>query len=291
MTTSTHHTAPTTNPVGQGRAQDPGGLRPRFRDLVAAEWLKLWAPRSTGWALLIAGLAVLAFNTGTAYDTYRYWSENDARDRARFVRDGIPLQEAFTTNAALVLMLSAGAVGALALVSEHRTGLIRTTFAAVPARRSLMTAKVLVTAAVMTVFGAAVAGGSFWLTQAILSGRGVGVPLGHPGAWRLVVASALLAPVAALAGLALGAVLRHGGTTMVASFVVLLLLPIVLSEDRHWTAVLGHATPYKAWLRLVDPAAVQGAHPSTAAGAWLVLAVWPVAAAVVAVLTVDRRDV
>ncbi|MCF3124584.1 ABC transporter permease [Streptomyces arenae] len=289
MTTSTHPTAPVAHPSAR---KAPGSLRPRFRDLVAAEWLKLWAPRSTGWALLIAGLAVLAFNTGTAYDTYRYWSaENDARDTARFVRDGIALQEAFTTNAALVLMLSAGAVGALALVSEHRTGLIRTTFAAVPARRALMTAKVLVTAAVMTAFGAAVAGGSFWLTQAILSGKGVGVPIGHPGAWRLVVASALLAPVSALAGLALGAVLRHGGTTMVASFVVLLLVPIVLSEDRHWTAVLGHATPYKAWLRLADPATVQSPYPSTAAGAWLVLAVWPVAAAVVAVLTVDRRDV
>ncbi|MET8682624.1 ABC transporter permease [Streptomyces sp. NPDC004732] len=263
----------------------------RFGDLVAAEWLKLRSLRSTGWSLLIAGLAVLALNAGTAYDTYRYWSENSAADGARFVRDGIPLQEAFTVNSALVLMLSAGAVGALSLVAEFRTGLIRTTFAAVPARRQLMAAKVTVVAAVMTVFGAVVAGCSFWLTQAILSGRGVGVPIGHPGAWRLVIASGLLAPVSALAGMALAALLRHGGTTLVVTFVLLLLLPIALSDDRYWTAVLDHTMPYEAWLRLAEGGAVDSRHPWTSTGAWLVLAVWPLAAATAAVLTVDRRDV
>ncbi|MGW0533392.1 ABC transporter permease [Streptomyces sp. NPDC003032] len=202
----------------------------------------------------------------------------------------MPLQEAFTGNASLALMVAAGAVGALAIVAEYRTGLIRTTFAAVPARRQLMAAKVLVVAAVMTALGAVVAGGSFWLTQAILSGRDVGVPIGHPGAWRLVIASALLAPVCALAGMALGAVLRHSGSTMVATFVLLLLLPMVLSDDRYWTAVVGHAMPYKAWLRLAGTGDVQALYPSTAAGAWIVLAVWPLAAVAVAVLAVDRRD-
>ncbi|MEU6823499.1 ABC transporter permease [Streptomyces atriruber] len=264
---------------------------PRFGDLVAAEWLKLRSLRSTGWSLLIAGLAVLALNTGTAYDTYRYWAEDGEADGARFVRDGIPLQEAFTVNSALILMLSAGAVGALSLVAEFRTGLIRTTFAAVPARRPLMAAKVTVITVVMTVFGAVVAGASFWLTQAILSGRGVGVPIGHPGAWRLVIASALLAPVSALAGMALGALLRHGGTTLVATFVILLLLPIALSDDRYWTAVLDHTMPYEAWLRLTDTGVVDSRHPWTSTGAWLVLALWPLAAATAAVLTMDRRDV
>ncbi|MFD4628930.1 ABC transporter permease [Streptomyces sp. NPDC058284] len=273
--------------------RQPAEPRPRFRDLVAAEWLKLWSLRSTGWSLLLAGLAVVAVNAGTAYDTYRYWSQDDAAHRARFIRDGIPLQEAFTGNASLILVLSAGAVGALCLVAEFRTGLIRTTFAAVPARRPLMAAKALVIAAVMTAFGAAVAGGSFWLTQAILSGKGAGVPIGHPGAWRLVIASALLAPVSALAGMALGALLRHSGATMVASFVLLLLLPIALSDDRYVTAVMGHTMPYKAWLRLSEQGAggADALYPWTPTGAWLVMAIWPVAAAAVAVFTVDRRDV
>jgi hypothetical protein len=44
--------------------------------------------------------------------------------------------------------------------------------------------------------------GSFGLTQAILSGQHGGVSLSHPGAWRVVVASALLAPLSALVGAA-----------------------------------------------------------------------------------------
>ncbi|QQC92177.1 ABC transporter permease [Streptomyces alfalfae] len=268
-------------------AQEP---RPRFTDLVAAEWLKFRSLRSTAWSLAGAVLAVLAFNAGTAYDTYRYWRENDADGRARFVRDGIALQEAFNGNAMLVMMLAAGAVGALAVAGEHRTGLIRTTFAAVPARRPLLAAKVLVVAAATTALGAAAAGLSFWLTQTILDGRGVGVPLGHPGAWRLVAASALLAPVSALTGMALGALLRHVGAALVAVFVLLLLLPGVLGDDRRWTAVAGHATPYQAWLRLAEAGEATTRYPWTVAGAWATLALWSLAAAVVAVVAVDRRD-
>ncbi|MEU8954679.1 ABC transporter permease [Streptomyces sp. NPDC048518] len=264
--------------------------RARFGDLVAAEWLKMRSLRSTSWSLLIAGLAVVGINVGTAYDTYHYWTDEGPAGRARYIRDGIPLQEAFTANSSLVLVLASGAVGALFLVAEFRTGLIRTTFAAVPARRPLMAAKLLVTAAVMTVFGAVVAGGSFWLTQAILAGRGIGVSIGHPGAWSLVVASALLAPVSALVGMALGALLRQSGTTLVALFVLMLLLPVALSDDRHLTAVVGHAMPYKAWLFFAEPGRPDVLFPSTSTGAWLVLAIWPVAAAAVTVFGVERRD-
>ncbi|QEU90737.1 ABC transporter permease subunit [Streptomyces kanamyceticus] len=267
--------------------------RARFVDLVAAEWIKLRSLRSTPWALLITALAVVAFNVGEAYDTYRYWSAEEADEaghRARFIRDGIPLQEAFTPNATMVLMLAAGAFGALAIVGEYRSGLIRTTFTAVPARRSLMAAKALVVAAVTAALGVLVAGASFWLTQAILSGRDAGVPISHPGAWRVVVASALLAPVAALAGLALGALLRHAGSAVVAAFVLLVVLPGVLSDERHWSAVAGHTLPYRAWLRLVETGAPPSPYPWTTGGAWLVLALWPPLAAAVAVIAGDRRD-
>ncbi|MGI3223428.1 hypothetical protein ACRJ4B_05100 [Streptomyces sp. GTA36] len=63
--------------------------RARFRDLVAAEWIKLWSLRSNTWAFVIGALAVIGFNVGTAWDTYRYWTAQDARSRADFVRDGI----------------------------------------------------------------------------------------------------------------------------------------------------------------------------------------------------------
>ena len=280
-------TATATSAVDLARVTEP---RARFRDLVAAEWIKLWSLRSTAWAFVISALAVVGFNVGTAYDTYRYWSMQDSRTRGEFVRDGIPLSIAFTGNAAMILMLALSAIGATAIVGEYRTGLIRTTFTAVPARRSVMAAKVCVVTAVTTVFGAVVSMTSFALTQAVLSGRHVGVPIDHPGAQRVVVASALLAPVCALLGMALGAVVRHSAATMTANVVILMLLPLVFSEDRYWAAVVDHTLPATAWNRLVDVGHHPVAHPWTLTGAWTVYAAWAVVAAAVAVVSVQRRD-
>jgi hypothetical protein len=264
--------------------------RARQRDLIAAEWLKLWSLRSTGWALAVSALAVIAVSVVTAYDQYQAWPRYAAADRAAFVRDEMALQHAFTANAALLLLLTVSAVGALTVVGEYGSGLIRTTFAAVPARRSLLAAKMTVVVAVTTVFGALVSLASFVLTQALLDQRGAAVPIGDPDAPRLLVASALLAPLAALVGMALGAVLRHPATTLVVTFLVFLLLPLVFDEDRRWGAVLHHSLPFSAWNRLTQIDADQAAYPWTISGAWTVYAVWGLAAAVLVVATVHRRD-
>ncbi|MGW8363641.1 ABC transporter permease [Streptomyces wedmorensis] len=265
--------------------------RARFRDLVASEWLKLWSLRSTGWSLLLGALAVVAFNLGTAWDHYRYFLQYDTASRAEFVANDMALWDAFTYNAALVLILASAAMGAVSVVGEYGSGLIRTTFTAVPARGTLMAAKLLVVAVVQAAFGAVVACGSFWSTQAVLSARDIGLPITHPGAARIVVASALLAPVCAMAGMALGALLRKSATSIVGAVVLLLLLPAVFSDRRHLTAVLAHATPLHAWERLADAGpAVEEPFPWSAGGAWLVYALWALGAAAVTVLAVRRRD-
>ncbi|MBW5254320.1 ABC transporter permease subunit [Streptomyces sp. P01-B04] len=265
--------------------------RARFRDLLAAEWLKTWSLRSTSWMYAITALAVIGFNAGTAYDHYKYWYQYDDRGRASFVANGSPLMDAFTGNAAMVLVLAVAAIGAVSITGEYGTGLIRTTFTAVPARRSVMAAKALVLTAVTTLFGALVALASFVSTQAILSGRDASVTLGHPGALRLVVASALLAPVAALAGLAIGAVIRHTGGAVIGCVVVLLLLPMVLSDRRHLTAVLQHTLPFSAWERLsASDLHAPVLYPWTVSGAWTVYVAWALLAGVVATVAVHRRD-
>ncbi|MFB7370645.1 ABC transporter permease [Streptomyces sp. NPDC056222] len=262
----------------------------RFRDLLAAEWIKLWSLRSTPWSLLGAELVVIAFNVGYAWDHYRYWPTFDREHQAQFVEQKMALWDAFTTNAGMVLMLCFSAIGALTVVGEYSTGMIRTTFAAVPARRSVMAAKVLVVAAVTTVCGAIVSAASFALTQAILGARGAGVSIGEPGAVRLVVASALLAPVSALVGMAIGTLLRHSASTIVASVVVLLVLPMVVSDQRHWTAVLAHTLPFKAWMRLVQAGQYETLYPWSIGGAWFVYGAWALVAAVITVTAVHRRD-
>ncbi|GGV21058.1 ABC transporter permease [Streptomyces spectabilis] len=262
----------------------------RFRDLLAAEWLKLWSLRSTPWSYVVIFLAVAGFNAGTAYDTYRYWTSRDAGSRADFIQDGMSLQQAFTGNAATILLLAAGAVGAVTVTGEYGTGLIRTTFAAVPARRSVMAAKAAVLAAVMTVLGALIAVTSFAATQAILSGRDLGVPFDHPGAVRVVAASALLLPVGALTGMAIGTLVRHMGTTIVLAVGTLLILPVVFSSDRYWSALASHTMPLEAWQRLTQPATFATPFPWSTGGAWTVYAVWTSVAVLVTVAGVHRRD-
>lgn len=282
-------TATTTTdiPGGERAAREP---RARFRHLVAAEWLKHRSLRSTWIAYGATALAVIGFNAGTAYDTYSHWTLQVSKDRAAFVSDGIALQQAFTSNAALLMALALGALGALVIVGEYSTGTIRTTFAAVPARRSVMAAKAVVVTVVTTVFGMVVAGVSFALTQAILDLRAAGVSIGDPGAFRVVLASALLAPVCALAGLALGAVIRQTASTMITSVVIILVLPLFLTEGRRWSAVAGHTLPYRAWLRLVEVNYSTIAFPWTTGGAWTVYTVWACAACATAVTSVHRRD-
>jgi ABC-2 type transport system permease protein len=105
-----------------------------------------------------------------------------------------PMHAAFVPEAYQILMLVAGCIGAIMLFGEYSSGLIRTTFAAVPARRSVIAAKAVVVAAVMLTFGTVVSAASSGLTQAIYDGQRIGLSITAPGALRAVTASALLAP-------------------------------------------------------------------------------------------------
>ncbi|MGW0658704.1 ABC transporter permease [Streptodolium elevatio] len=265
--------------------------RARFRDLAAAEWIKLWSLRSTPWVLLVTAATVLALNANAAYADYANWPHYDAEAR-RFVVEVTALRDAFSTNAAMLLVLACGTVGALAVVSEYATGMVRTVYAAVPARQSVIAAKAAVLAALMTVFGAVVAAASLGVTRAILGSRGAGVPVTDPATLRALAASALLAPVSALVGMCLGVVVRHAATTVVATILLLIVLPSFLDDRRPWTAALKHAAPTSAWDRLVGPDSMArlAEYPMTVAESWIVLATWPAMAVLIAMPVVRRRD-
>ncbi|MFE0701438.1 ABC transporter permease [Streptomyces sp. NPDC058872] len=270
------------------RAAEPGA---RFRDLLAAEWIKLWSLRSLSWALGVSALVIIAINISAAVADHHNWPTYDEGIRALFVPIWA-MRDAFTTGACMVLMLATGSIGALTIVGEYGTGQIRTTFAAVPARRSVLAAKTAVVTAVMLVYGTVVAGISFGVTQAVLSGRDIGLSLDHPGALRAVAASALLAPVCALVGMGLGALIRHTATTLVVFTGVLLLLPFLLDDRHRWSSAVLHALPRSAWERLVQMGDPFGStpYPATLSGSWIVYAAWPLAAVAVALVAVRRHD-
>ncbi|SCG41742.1 ABC-2 family transporter protein [Micromonospora echinaurantiaca] len=265
----------------------------RFRDLLAAEWIKLWSLRSTRWTLPLVFLFVVGVSVHASLADYRNWPRYPAGTRELFHLYG-PARDAFPEAGYLLLMLAAASVGALTLVGEYQSGLIRATFAAVPARRSVVAAKAAVLTAVMLVLGLVTAATAFWVSQAILSGRDAGWSIGDPGVARAVLGSALLVPVCALIGMGLGAVIRHAAGAVVAATAVLVLLPLMVDSDKHrWIAELRHALPVPAWQRLIEvhPDVLNpDPFPATVTGAWLGFAGWSLAATLVAVAVVHRRD-
>ncbi|MBT2449923.1 ABC transporter permease [Streptomyces sp. ISL-43] len=279
------------HPAPLRKAAVSTAARARFPDLLAAEWIKLWSLRSTPWAFGVGVLVVIGINVNAAVADYDNYPNYPQGTKDLFVPIWA-MRDAFTLGAGMVLMLAAGSIGALTVVSEYSTGQIRTTFAAVPARRSVVAAKTAVVTAITLVYGAVVATASFGVTQAVLSGRHVGLPLDYPGALRATAASALLAPVCALVGMGLGALIRHTATSIVTITGVLLLLPSLINDRDAWSAALLHALPRGAWDRLteVGDSPVPVLYPATLTGAWIVYAAWPLAAVAIATVVVHRRD-
>ncbi|MCJ1680838.1 ABC transporter permease [Streptomyces sp. APSN-46.1] len=255
----------------------------RFRDLLASEWIKMRSLRSTPWTIALTVLFVIG---SSAVATL---ADNAARSGpADFLS-----YDAYPPAGYWTLMLVSSSTGALTVVSEYSSGLIRTTTVAVPARSSVLLAKAAVTAALWTAVGTAASTGSFLVSQAILDGHHADVPITHPGVFRALAASALLAPVCALVGLGLGVLLRHAAGTMVTSVFTLLMLPTMFSESNRWSADIKHALVSAAWNRLVqtwepDPGSL--GYTATVPGSWIVYALWPLITVALAVVVVRRRD-
>ncbi|WP_221362151.1 ABC transporter permease [Streptomyces beigongshangae] len=272
----------------------------RFRHLLAAEWIKLWSLRSTYWVLGVGALTVIGINVNSAasnadrlaHQTQRPPEPPGFPDRPEFLFD--PLTTAFVDPAWQLFMIIAATVGAIAVFGEYSTGLIRTTFAAVPDRQAVIAAKVTVVSVVMLTLGTLVSGTSFGVTQMLLREHG-GLSLGAPGALRAAAAAALLAPLCALVGMAVGAAVRHAAGSIVTVIALLLLVPALFQGERYrWVKEIGNAMPLSAWERLVtnpERAHDLGKYPLTVTEAWIVYGAWATAAVAIAVLVVRHRDV
>jgi hypothetical protein len=273
-----------TTPASALRTTPVAAPPARFRDLLASEWIKMRSLRSTPWTIALTVLFVVG-SAAVAALADKAAPPGPAEFRP---------YDAYPPAGYWTLILVAGSMGALAVVSEYSSGLIRTTTVAVPARGSVVLAKAVVTAALWTAVGTAASTGSFLVSQAVLDVHHAGVPITHPGVFRALVASALLAPVCALVGLGLGVLLRHAAGTMVTSIFVLVMLPPMFSDSSRWSAEIKHALVSAAWNRLVqtwepDPGSL--GYTATVPGSWIVYALWPLITLALAVLVVRRRDV
>lgn len=172
--------------------------RPGFGAALRAEWIKLRTVRSTWWsvfALVVigAGLTILlgALNAE--------WLASTEADEApgSFITWGMMLAPA----AAVVL-------GALVVTSEYSSGMIRSTFAAVPSRGRVLLAKSVLVAVLLLVVGTATAFLGYFGTNPFFEAEGIGLEL-EGDVLRAMFGSGLYLSGLGVLAVAVGFLVRH----------------------------------------------------------------------------------
>jgi ABC-2 type transport system permease protein len=184
-----------------------------------AEWTKLRTQPSAFWTLLSAVIVVVGFGIG--YSLLRVARPpHGAAAMASFDPAAISL------SGVQLAQIAVGVLGVLLITSEYATGLIRTTFAAVPRRLPVLWAKAGLLAATIAAVSVPAAFAAFAGGQSILARQHLSVQLSEPGATRAVIGSALYLAVIGLLGLGLGAVIRNAAGGIAALFGLLYGLPL-----------------------------------------------------------------
>ena len=232
--------------------------------VLNAERIKLSTIRSPLWsavAVAVLSLGLAAMQASTVYGPGPLEPQKAAMGVAVF---GVP-----------VLMI----LSALTVTNEYRSGLIRTTFMAVPNRTLVLVAKAIVAAAFSSFYAAVMVVASIVVARSDLD-------------WRLVGAIALYAALAAVLGVAVGALLRAS-----AGAVALLLLWPLVAEPLlgNMPNISTEVGPYLPFGNAFIFTGVQWLYPDYAMpwgplGSIVYFAGVAAAAFVAALVSVNRRD-
>jgi ABC-2 type transport system permease protein len=184
-------------------------------NVIRSEWTKLWSLRSTRWSLLAAVLAQTLLGIAVAAVQMNRWTHLSVHDRGSF--DSIDTG----VGGYHLAQLAIGVLGVLVISAEYSTGMIRSSFLAVPKRLPVLWAKIGVFSVVTFVLMLISTAVSFFVVQAIVAQHHVQHMIGDPHALRAVVGTALFLTALGVLATGIGALVRNtaGG---IAFFVFLL---------------------------------------------------------------------
>ena len=276
-------TAPPLDDLATWSNRPPPALPVRAGNLLASEWIKIRSVRSTYWTLLSSAFAAILIGVLVARHYVTSWDTFTPSQQVVFD----PIDTSFRGFG--FAQLAIASLGVLAISSEYATGLIRVTLAAIPSRRALLAAKAVVFGVIAFATGLVLSFGCFWIGQAILSGKRLGVSLTDPGALRAVLAAAFYLLVAGLIGLGLGAILRYTAGAIAAAIGLLFLLPQVVSAlPTPWRDDIGKFLPENMISQLV------ATHPSATGlpvgWCWVLLVAYPAVLLAAGAYLISRRD-
>lgn len=251
--------------------------------VVRSEWIKLRSLRSTWFTLAGAVLAVIVIGTVVGYATNAHWSSIGPEERARF--------EPITRSLVGVNLgqLIIGVLGVLLISGEYATGMVRATFAAVPRRLPVLTAKAVLYAVVLyPVLLAATLAAFLWGQHGLASH---GTTLSAPHALRAVLGAAAYLDLVGLLALALGFIVRSTAGGIATLVGLLLVLPgIGQALPQSWRENTVPYLPSQAGGALYIPRPEDPGSLHFWAGGG-VLCLWVLGALVIAGVLLKRRDV
>lgn len=254
-----------------------------MKGVIGAEWTKLCSLRSTYASMTLALVVAISGGIFSATGRAHEWATMSSAQRAEFD----PVNLSFDGFA--FAQLAFGLLGVLAVTSEYATGLIRTTFTAVPRRRRVLAAKILVVAAATLLLGEAFALLAFLTAQRALASEHLGVGLLDPHVLRAVGGAGLYLCALALVGLGLGGILRHTAGAVSALFCLVLVIPVVAPSVAAWTTVPETWNLWAAGNALITTLPSSDHQPSSWLGL-LICGVYVTAALLPAWLVVTLRD-
>jgi len=285
MTTTAALKAPTT-----------GRTAVTFPRVVRSEWIKLRTLRSSMWCLALVLLLTIGFGLLLAATV-------NAPEHGAMPADAQrQLVVQVATLGVNFTQLVVAVLGVLVISGEYTTGMIRSTFAAVPTRLPALFAKLLVMVVVTFVVGLVAIVVTAVVTAPILDGKGVHFHLFDSDVMLALLGGAgYLALIAALA-FGVGAILRNSAGGIASALGLILVVPAILSiisriTNAIWIQNVAAFLPSSAGEKMFA-LAHSGAAPSAASdvitltggSGLLVLVAWVVVFLAIAAVLVKRRD-
>jgi ABC-2 type transport system permease protein len=256
---------------------------PIIPDVIASEWTKLRTVRSTYWTLFAAAFITIGVSVLVCLIVSAQYATMSVKDRGTFDPITSSLAGAFLAQLAIAVL------GVLVITSEYGSGMIRSTFAAVPQRVTVFAAKAGVFAVVSFVVTTTACFIAFFVGQALLSGTGRGVGIGAPGALRIVVGTGMYLAVLGLLALALGTIIRKTAGAITAVVGMIFVLPALADLLPSSMNSVQKFLPSNAGSALISNTAAG----STQLSPWLgfgVFCLWAVIGLTVAGTLLVRRD-
>jgi ABC-type transport system involved in multi-copper enzyme maturation permease subunit len=257
--------------------------------VAVSEWTKLRTLRSTRYTLLAGVGLTIAFAVIPALVNASRWSTMSAVDKAGFR----PLETSLIGVS--FAQLAFGVLGVLIISGEYSTGMIRSTFAAVPKRLPVLWAKSGVFGLVTLALALPSTLIAFFAAQAILTGHSfnghdIALSFSDPGVARAVMGGALYLTISGLFGLGLGAILRNTAAGISAFAAILFVLPPLMNVlPSSWNDAISPYLPSNA-----GSAIMQTGSPAHTLAPWTGLglfAAYTAAALTIAAIQLRRRDV